>query len=276
MTAAPRRSAQFGALVRDALLELRARRLFWVAVFLAVGMIGAESLFLGANSSMTVAINGHVRTARGAANVAAVVLPGFTQFLCLAVAMITLFGLNGVITSVTERGTAEVYVSKPVPRALLFASRVAGYWIGAMVAVVAIEIALWLVAGLRAGAWSPRLFLSLPFIALVEAVYLTMLALFNVLTGAGGLSGLLAFVVYIVTDVLKNHEIIEQFFRSPVWRHTIEWSYRILPKPGEILGSLPGLQNGTGGVAWFAVWTTVLFVGAAWAAATWAFERKDY
>src|SRR5439155_24813017 len=156
----------------------------------------------------------------------------------------------------------------------LLAARVLGLWLSMAAALVVTEVVLWLIAGLRASVWAPRLFLSVPVILLIVLVYLSLLTLFNMVTGNAALSGLAAFAVMVTSAALRQRGLFQMLSDNPVWQAALRWSYRILPKTGEIANAIHAFFDGSGAVPWFAIWTSTLFAGGAFALAAWLFERK--
>ncbi len=267
---------RFRALVVDTLRECKASSLFiGYAIFAAVVLL-AEFIMTSTHVNMHFWLNGDQVSLRGEAGMGRLVIGGISVLLAHAFMLFALFGMSDLMTPVLAKGTAEVYLSKPVPRWLLLLARAAGHWLALASALVLTEAAAWLLVGVRTGEWPLRFFLSIPLILTVIVIYLALLAFFNLYLASPGLSALATFVVLLVTSVLRYYDALARIWPNPWWRETLVWSYRILPKGNQITDAVQGLVGGTGAVPWFALWTSLVFSAAALAAAAWVFERKDF
>ncbi len=267
---------KFHALVRDALLEIRASRLMIFYAVFAIGILLVELFVLGRSSSMHMNLNGQEVSATGGVALARLFLPTAAGFLASVLGLFTLFGMSDVMTPVLTRGTAEVYLSKPVPRWLLLLARIAGHWVAMLAAMVGTLAAIFLLAGLRVGVWDARVFLAVAPAMLNILVYLAMLTLSNILTGSSGISGLLSFGVFMLSSVLQFREPVSRLIDNPVWHGSVQALYVILPKPQEIEAGIKALVNGQGDIPWFAMWTSALFAAGCVGLAIAIFRRRDY
>lgn len=267
---------KFQALLRDTLLEIRASSLMIFFAVFALGILGVEMFFLGQSSSMHMNINGHVTSASGGEALAKMFLPGVAVFLAKVLGLFTLFGMSDVMTPVLSKGTAEVYLSKPVPRWFLLLARVTGHALAMLIALVVTLSAIFVVAGLRVGVWDARIFASIAPAMLNIVVYLAMLTLSNILTSSSGISGLLGFGVLMLASVLRYHEVLAKLFDNVLWRETVQVLYVVMPKPQEVEDGIQVLMSGRGDFPWFAVVTSAAFAAACIAVAMMVFRKRDY
>ncbi len=267
---------KFEALVRDTLLEIRASSILYLYAIVTLGVLAVEWFMLGQSSSMHIAINGQRMTASGGEQMAKMLLPNLAVFVAKAVALFTLFGMSDVMTPVLTKGTAEVYLSKPVPRWLLMLARYTGHAVAAGAALVVTLALIFVVAGARVGVWDARLFAALAPAMLNVCVYLSMLTLANIFTGSSGLSGLLGFGVLLLSSTLRFHDVLGQLFDNVLWRQGVHVLYVILPKPYEIEDGISVLMTGKGAVPWFAIVTSAAFGVACVLGAMAAFRKRDY
>src|SRR5262249_33114821 len=124
------RAMRFRALVQDAVREIAAGRVVLVLYALMMGGGAlAEWFVLGANSTMTVTTNGHTQTTHGGGEFAHMVLPAAADAIGKLLLFFLILGMSGVMSSVMKRGTAEIYLSKPVSRRSLLVARALGTWL---------------------------------------------------------------------------------------------------------------------------------------------------
>jgi hypothetical protein len=264
-------------LVWDALLECKASNLFTLYAVFAVGLLLVEYLLLGAHSSFTMNINGRRTVTEGGVQLAQFILPGISKLLEQVFALLAFFGMSDLMTPVMQRGTAEIYLSKPVPRWLILLARVLGHWLALAAALAVTTAAVWGVAGVRTGVWDARFFLGALPTLLVVAIFLCIVALFNVLTGSTSVSGLISLGLLLTASMLRFRDALAHLWDSPAWRMLLRWLYVILPKPDEIADAIPVLIGRSAGpMPWFAIWTSALFACGAVALAVWRFERRDF
>lgn len=267
---------KFEALIRDTLLEIRASSLMMFYAVFAIGILVVEMFFLGQSSSMHMNINGNEVNASGGSAIAQMFLPAAALFLAKVLGLFTLFGMSDVMTPVLTRGTAEVYLSKPVPRWFLLLARLTGHAVAMLIALVVTLAAIFLVAGARVGVWDARIFASIAPAMLNIVVYLSVLTLSNILTGSSGVSGLLGFGVLMLASALRFHDVLANLFTNVLWRDTVKVLYVICPKPQEIEDGITTLMTGHGAFPWFAAGTSVAFAAACVAVAIAIFRRRDY
>src|SRR5450759_1678406 len=82
---------------------------------------------------------------------------GFAAFLFIVATVLAVFATAHLVPRLQEKGTIDLYLSRPVGRVPLLLSRFAGGLLLAAVNVFYLIASIWLVVGWKTGVWDPRL-----------------------------------------------------------------------------------------------------------------------
>src|SRR5438552_1450408 len=118
--------------------------------------------------------------------------------LLLISVFIGVFVTAGFITSLMEKGSIDLLLSKPVPRWLFIVGRYCGAVLIIFAEVAFLIFGLWLVAGLSLGSWSATFFLSAFLITLAFAGVYALVTLIGVFTRSSWFAIIIGLAVYII------------------------------------------------------------------------------
>jgi ABC-type transport system involved in multi-copper enzyme maturation permease subunit len=200
---------QTAAIFVDAYRELNAKKMFWIVLVLSLVCVGAlASIGLYEEKDASGAIHKgftiffwHIP----AGFLDYVNLPvktfynlmfytvGFSIWLTWAATILALVSTSGIIPDFITGGSVEMVLSKPIGRLRLFLTKYLAGLLFVLLQVSVFAVASWLVIGLRAGAWEPVLFLSVP---IVVAMFSFLFA-FEVLIGMITRSAIAALLITI-------------------------------------------------------------------------------
>ena len=189
--------------------------------------------------------------------------------------LLALFATGGLVASLTERGHADVVLTKPLSRHAVLAGRLGG--VGAvMLALIAYLFgAVWLVMSLKSGLWNPRFLLAIPVVFGMFAVMYGVVTLAGVWSGSGPLSMIAVLGLTVVTLILAIPELPQQVDRA--WRPLVVGAYHLLPKfAGVGAGLVPQLATGQPVGSLYPLASSLAFGAACYAGAFALFSRKDY
>ncbi len=147
---------------------------------------------------------GHIQTGRAPqANMLGVTVLDMVWMLVASsllglVVLIGSFVTTGFITSIMEKGTIDLLLSKPVPRWLYVAGRYSGAVLIILAEVAYLILGLWLVGGISLGAWDANFLWAIPIITLGFAGVYAVIALFGILTRSSWFALILALALYIL------------------------------------------------------------------------------
>ncbi len=112
------------------------------------------------------------------------------------------FVTAGFITSIMEKGSIDLLLSKPVPRWLYIAGRYTGAVLIIFAEVAYLIFGLWLVAGFSLGAWSPAFLMNILILTLAFAGVYSLVTLFGVLTRSSWFAIIIGLALYILGSIV--------------------------------------------------------------------------
>lgn len=193
---------------------------------------------------------------------------------------IVLFGVlagAGLLPSVMEKGIADVYLSKPIPRWYLLA----GTFLGAAVAIGANALlflgGLWLIGGVKFGVWTAGLFPAALVVTLAFAAAYAITAFAGVATRSTVLAILASFLfLAFVQGLLAARErTLYLLSENAAYRLGVDALFYLLPQVGGTLDAARALAVGTAPL-WGAP-TQAALAGAGWLLlAALLLDRRDF
>lgn len=189
---------------------------------------------------------------------------------------LAIFAVASQIPNLQRRGTADLYLARPIGRTHLLLAR----FTGAVTLVTANLLFLcggvFVIISLKTGVWNIR-FLTASF--LILAAFLSFLGftyLVGVLSSSTPLSIMLPYALYMLSLPLSAHDKIAAAMDSKFWANIIHGLYWIFPKSAEVGRDVTMLITGKGTPAWTPLLTTLAFGLACLIAAVAIFRHKDF
>lgn len=189
---------------------------------------------------------------------------------------LAIFATASQVPNLQRRGTADLYLSRPVSRTTLLLGR----FLGAVTLVTANLLFLcggvFVIISLKTGVWNFRFLLAG---ALILAVFLSLLGfmyLVGVLSSSTPLSIMLPYAIYIMAMPLAGHDQIAAAMDSRLGARTVETLYWILPKTAEIGRDMVLLIQGKGAPQLTPLLTTGAFGLVCLTLAVIRFNRKSF
>lgn len=176
-------------LVRGTVRELAAKATLYVLAGISTIILIFAALAVGADSTpdgMTITFFGKQASApvthETLSTMAGALEAGFASGLFFGIVVFGVFGTAGVIPDALEKGTVDLYLSKPIARWQLLLGKYAG-----SVAVIFLNITyfiggLWLIVGLKVGVWNGGFLASALLMTYVFASLYSVVAFFGVLS----------------------------------------------------------------------------------------------
>jgi ABC-type transport system involved in multi-copper enzyme maturation permease subunit len=208
---------------------------------------------------------------------------GFSAVLYLVGTFLAIFATAHLVPRLQEKGTIDLYLSRPVGRVPLLLSRFAGGLLLAAVNVFYLIAAIWLIVGWKTGVWDPRLLQGGAVILFAIASLLAFTFLVGVVTSSTAVSIMTTYALFFFSSILAAHEKIEAALSSEWSARLVRGLYWVLPKTAQLGQAVVTLVSD--GQAFrraqafdsFAVYgTTSLFAIASLSLASWLFSRKDF
>lgn len=116
--------------------------------------------------------------------------------------LVGIFVSAGLVTSIMEKGTIDLLLSKPVPRWHYIVGRFLGGTLIMLGEVAYLVIGLWLVTGISLGIWSLNFLWSIPLITIGFASAYTVVVLFAVITRSSWFAVIIMYGVLIFAGLI--------------------------------------------------------------------------
>jgi len=207
---------------------------------------------------------------------------GFSGFLYLVGTFLALFATAHLVPRLQEKGTVDLYLSRPVGRIPLLLSRYcAGLTLSAANLVYLIGT-IWLIIIWKTRVVHWRFLLGGTTIFFAIAVLLAFTFSIGVLTSSTGVSLMTTYAIFFFSAILVAHEKIAAAVSSEWAARIIHGLYWVLPKTAElgraaVAQVAGGTLRGVGSFDLLGVYgSTALFGLSALALACWLFSRKDF
>jgi ABC-2 type transport system permease protein len=271
-------------LMRWTIRELAAKATLYVLAGISTVMLLFAALAIGAETTpdgMTITFFGKQAsppvTQDALADMAGKLEAGFAGGLFFGVVVFGVFGTAGVIPDALDKGTVDLYLSKPIARWQLLMGKYCG-----SIAVMFLNIlyfigGLWLIVGVKTGVWNTRFLLSSFTLTYVFASLYAVVAFFGVASRNMAIA-IIAGILYllVVAGPLEGRQTgLYLVSESAVYRGFLDGLYYAVPQ-------VPGMESGairliSGEKAeWTPFLQSFLSGGAILCAAAWLLQKKDF
>jgi ABC-2 type transport system permease protein len=208
---------------------------------------------------------------------------GFAGFLFLVGTFLALFATAHLVPRLQEKGTIDLYLSRPVGRTKLLLSRYFGGLLLAAVNLAYLTGSIWLIIIWKTKVVHPRFLLGGVVILFTIATLMAFAFLIGVVTSSTGVSLMTTYAVFFFSAMLVGRDRIAAAMDSNWSAKLVHTLYWIFPKTAQLGRSVVGLVSG--GEAFrhlpatdiLPVYgTTALFGIVALGLAARLFSRKDF
>jgi ABC-type transport system involved in multi-copper enzyme maturation permease subunit len=197
--------------------------------------------------------------------------------LFVGVVLFGMFATAGVLPDALDKGTVDLYLSKPIARWEL----VLGKFLGAVTAIGANILyfigVLWVIVGLKVGVWDFGFLISIPAMTFVFACLFAVVAFFGVLSRNMGIAIIAGFVyLLVIAQLLEGRETgLYMLSSGSVYRAIIDGLYYALPQIPSMQGNLLRSISGTG-FDWRPFGQSFLSSAAFLGLAAWNLQKRDF
>ena len=208
---------------------------------------------------------------------------GFSAFLYVVGTFLAVFATAHLTPRLQEKGTIDLYLSRPVGRIPLLASRyIAGLLLAASNVIYLIG-SIWLIVAWKTKVFHARFFLAGVVILFAIAVLLAFAFCVGVVTSSTGVSIMATYALFFFSAIFAGHEKIEAAMAHDWQAALVRGLYWVLPKTAELGRAAIALVGGdrvpramSGSLAVLPFTTTAAFGLACFGMAAWLFQRKDF
>jgi ABC-type transport system involved in multi-copper enzyme maturation permease subunit len=208
---------------------------------------------------------------------------GFSAILYFLCTFLAIFATAHLVPRMQEKGTIDLYLSRPVGRVKLILSR---YVAGLLLAgsnVLYLIGAIWLIVMWKTHVVHPRFLLGGAVIMFIIATLMAFAFLIGVITSSTAVSIMTTYGLFFFGVMLVGHERIAAAV-SKEWQATmINTLYWIVPKTAELGGAVVAFVSGGQApeklaqqLTWSPFLTTGAFAIVCIVLASWVFTRKEF
>lgn len=169
---------------------------------------------------------------------------GFSVFLYFVCTFLAIFATAHLVPRMQEKGTIDLYLSRPVGRVKLLLSRYIAGLILAGSNVVYLMGSIWLIIAWKTHVFNPRFLLGSLVIFLVIAVLLAFAFLIGVVTSSTAVSIMTSYGIFFFGLMLAAHDRIAAAVSKEWQAFLIESLYWIFPKSAELGQAVIALVGG--------------------------------
>ena len=157
------------------------------------------------------------------------------------------FAVAGLIPSMLEKGTVDLFLSKPLSRTSLLLSRALGASTGVVLNLMYFAIGMWLVFGINLGVWHWKFLLSVVAVCVAFTFFFSIVAISSLITRSTGFSIMFAFAYTMFSSAIQARELtLFKWWDNVVYHRTLDAIYYATPqlsdmleKATRIIGKLP-------------------------------------
>lgn len=207
---------------------------------------------------------------------------GFSGVLYVLCTFLAIFATAHLVPRMQEKGTIDLYLSRPVSRVKLILSRYVAGLILAGSNVLYLIASIWMIVAWKTHVFHPRFFLAGAVILFLIATLLAFAFLIGVITSSTAVSIMATYGIFFFGLMLAGHARIEAALSKEWQAIAIRSLYWIMPKTAELATSVvayvggPQLQNEIIKVSAAPFWSTAIFGLVCLTLASLMFQRKEF
>jgi ABC-2 type transport system permease protein len=208
---------------------------------------------------------------------------GFSVFLYFLCTFLAIFATAHLVPRMQEKGTIDLYLSRPVSRIKLLMSRYVAGLILAGSNVVYLMGTIWLIVVWKTHVANPRFLIAGSIIFLLIAVLLAFAFLIGVLTSSTAVSIMATYGIFFFGLMLAAHDQIAAAVSKQWQAWLVNGLYWVFPKTAELGQAVIAFVGGNEmperilrALTPTPFWTTTAFGVVCLALASWLFTRKEF
>lgn len=208
---------------------------------------------------------------------------GFSAFLYLVGTFLAIFATAHLVPRLQEKGTVDLYLSRPVGRVQVLLSRYLAGLLLAAANVAYLIVSIWLIVIWKTHVVHPRFLMGGAIILFVIAALLAFAFLIGVVTSSTAVSIMASYAIFFFSALLAAHDRIEAALSSELNAKIVHVLYLVLPKTSELGGAVIAMVAGeviprqmAENLAPAPFVTTALFGLGCLALASFLFHRKEF
>ncbi len=159
---------------------------------------------------------------------------GFSAILYLVGIFLSIFATAHLVPRLQEKGTIDLYLSRPAGRIPLLLSRYAGGLLLAASNIAYLMLSIWAIVGIKTGVWRPQFLLAGFIIMFAIATLLSFAFLVGVVTSSTAVSIMATYGLFFIGSLLTLHNKIAAAMSSEWGAGIVHGLYWVLPKTAQL------------------------------------------
>ncbi|HVR42304.1 MAG TPA: ABC transporter permease subunit [Thermoanaerobaculia bacterium] len=206
----------------------------------------------------------------------------FSAFLYLLGTFLAIFATAHLVPRLQDKGTIDLYLSRPVGRVSLLLSRYVAGLVLAGANVLYLVGAIWLIVIWKTRVVHPQFMLGAAVIVFTIAALLAFVFLIGTITSSTAVSIMTSYALFFVSAVLVAHDKIEAAVDSIWSARLVHALWMIFPKTSDLGRATVALVSGGQApqeISAISAWpfvSTAIFALACLTLASWVFTRKEF
>lgn len=200
-------------------------------------------------------------------------------FISSLLLLLAIFSSASFVPNMLEKGTADLFLSKPISRTQLLLGKYFGGLLVVFINISFLIIGMWLMVSLKFSFWDFSILWTIVYLVFTFAVLNSILVFFGVLT-QGSMAGMMtAYFIYLILSPLlaQAYTQIDIWTENQIYIYVVKGLYYIFPKTAELLGSdVINLVSGSGLDDFQPVITSFLFLILMLGFSITLFRKKDF
>ncbi len=208
---------------------------------------------------------------------------GFSVFLYIVCTFLAIFATAHLVPRMQEKGTVDLYLSRPIGRVRLLLSRYVAGLLLAAVNVVYLTGATWLIVAWKTHVFNPRFLIGGAIIFLMIATLLALAFLIGVITSSTAVSIMSSFGIFFFGAAMAGHERYAAAVSKEWQAALINGLYWIFPKTADFGRAVFGFVGGEmlpdrvmSGITPAPFISTAIFGVVCLILASWLFTKKEF
>jgi len=208
---------------------------------------------------------------------------GFSGFLYLVGTFLAVFATAHLVPRLQEKGTIDLYLSRPVGRIPLLLSRYLGGMVLSAANLIFLIGSIWTIVVWKTHVFHPRFLAAGLIILFAISALLAFAFLVGVLTSSTGASIMATYALFFLSALLVTHDRIAAAMSSDWSAGLIHGLYWVLPKMAELGQAVVALVGGediphrvAASLSFAPFVTTGAFTLVCLGLASWLFQKKDF
>lgn len=158
---------------------------------------------------------------------------------------LSIFSVSSFIPQMTEKGSIDLLLSKPVSRAQIILGKFFGGTTMVFVNILYLILGIWVLIGLKFDEWDPSFLFTILTITFAFAVLYTLIILLGIITRSSVASMIISYLIFfILSPILSYRETIATFIDKKIVTFLLEFFYYIVPQTSELSTITSDLASG--------------------------------